>query len=57
MNKQESRCVASWLSDPADCWLREGCRYWDRDKKRCTYAEHKAGVAGAHPEKTGGPQR
>ncbi len=46
-SKREPRCVASWLkADPENCWLRENCKYFDREQRRCTYAEQKAGVAG-----------
>jgi len=37
--KPKPRCVATWLADPKDCWLREGCRYWSRTETRCTYGE------------------
>lgn len=24
-------------ADPLDCWVRSGCRYWDRDLALCMY--------------------
>ncbi|MBN1461693.1 MAG: hypothetical protein JXA57_19345 [Armatimonadetes bacterium] len=54
--KQEApRCVASWLADPMNCWLREGCRYWSKLEERCCYLERRAAeVETAKSENPGG---
>jgi len=48
---REVRCVASWLADPLDCWLRSDCRYWSRVEERCCYVEwHRAELERARSE-------
>ena len=52
--KTQPRCVAAWLADPKDCWVRQGCRYWSRIEERCCYVErHEAELAAARKDSSG----